>query len=152
VNNNPWPAIIVGIVLVVIGVGAQQSVVRSWRRRESDPTLEEVDRLYYHRQYRRRVRISATFAILGVLIGIGDVLLPQFQQRPIWPTLYFIGVLFLTGWVLLLGVADFMSTAAHGRAEMARARQKRRELERQVVEFKHRNLNGRNGHNSHDEA
>jgi hypothetical protein len=44
---------------------------------------------------------------------------------------------------MLLGFGDLLSTAAYGRAELARVRQKQRELERQVVEFKHRNLDGR---------
>ncbi len=82
-------------------------------------------------------------AILGVLIGMGDALLPFQRRHPVPTTLYWIGVLLLTGWVMLLGFGDLWSTVAYGRAELARVRQKQRELERQVVEFKHRNLDGR---------
>jgi hypothetical protein len=138
--NNPWPGLIVGVILVIIGVIMMRSHIRTWRFQESDPTLEDADRLYYGRRYRRRMRISAILAILGVLIGLGDVLLPLQKRHPGPSSLYWIGVLLLTGWVMLLGFADFWSTAAYTRAELARVRQKQRELERRVVEFKHRNL------------
>jgi len=141
--NNPWPALAVAVALVGIGVSMMSSHVRSWRRQRSDPTLEERDLVYYRRRYRRRMQISAMLAILGVLIGVGDALLPFQRRHPIPTTLYWIGVLLMTGWVMLLGFGDLLSTAAYGRAELARVRQKQRELERQVVEFKHRNLDGR---------
>jgi MFS family permease len=138
--NNPWPALIVAVILVLIGAAMMASHVVAWRRQQSDPTLEQDDRDFYRRRYRRRMQISGTFAILGVLIGLGDALLPQQGRHP-WPiTFYVIGLLLLTGWVLLLGIAEFLSTAARGRVELARIRQKQSELERQVVEFKHRNL------------
>jgi hypothetical protein len=141
--NNPWPALAVAVALVAIGITLMSFHVRSWRRQQSDPTLEEYDLDYYRRRYRRRMRIAAMLAILGVLIGLGDALVPFQKQHPIPITLYVIGLLLLTGWVMLLGFADFWSTAARGRAELTRVREKRRELERQLVEFKHRNFDGR---------
>jgi hypothetical protein len=141
--NNPWPALAVAVALVAIGVSMMSSHVRGWRRQQSDPTLDERDLVYYRRRYRRRMQISAIIAILGVLIGMGDALLPFQRRHPLPTSLYWIGVLLLTGWVMLLGFGDLLSTAAYGRAELARVRQKQRELERQVVEFKHRNLDGR---------
>jgi hypothetical protein len=135
--NNPWPALIVAVVLLVTGICLMMSHVRGWRRQQADPRLEEKDRAYYGRRYRRRMQTSAILAVLGVLIGLGDVLLP-FQQQPRPVTLYWIGVLLLTLWVMLLAFADFWSALAYGRVELARVRQRRRDLERQIVEFKHR--------------
>jgi hypothetical protein len=134
--NNPWPALIVGTVLVISGSLAIRSHVRSWRQQKDDPTFE--DREYYGRRYRRRMQMSAMLVILGVLIGVGDVLLPFQKAHPGPVALYWIGVLLLTGWLILLGLADFFSTLAYGRVELARVREKRHELERQVIEFKHR--------------
>jgi hypothetical protein len=44
---------------------------------------------------------------------------------------------------MLQGFWDLWSTAAYTGAELSRIRQKRRELEQQLVEFKHRNLGER---------
>ena len=125
-------------MLVASGSLAIRSHIRSWRRQKDDPTFEDRDREYYGRRYRRRMQMSAILVILGVLIGVGDVLLPFQKAHPGPVALYWIGVLLLTGWLILLGLADFFSTLAYGRVELARVREKRRELERQVVEFKHR--------------
>ncbi len=138
--NNPWPALVVAVVLLAIGLSTMASHVRSWRRLQNDPALEDRDLAYLQRRYRRRMQMSAILAILGVLIGLGDVLLPFQKRHPVPVSLYWIGVLLLTGWLILLGLADLSSTIAYGRVELARVRQKRRELERQVIEFKHRHL------------
>jgi hypothetical protein len=45
---------------------------------------------------------------------------------------------------MFLGFSDLWSTAVYTGAELSRIRQKRNELERQLVEFKHRNLGDRN--------
>jgi hypothetical protein len=139
--NNPWPALIVAIVLIVFGTSLMASHVRSWRRRRG--AIEGNELAFFEKRYRRRVRIAATFIILGVLIGVGDALLPMHKNQPMAITLYWIGVLVLTGWVMLQGFGDLWSTAAHTGAELSRIRQKRHELERQLVEFKHQNLPGR---------
>ncbi len=128
----------VGIVLVASGTFAIRSHIRSWRRQQNDPTFEDRDRAYYQRRYRRRMQMSAILIILGILIGVGDVLLPFQRRHPLPATLYWIGVLLLTGWLILLALADLISAFAYGRVELARVRQKHRELERQVIEFKHR--------------
>jgi hypothetical protein len=141
--NNPWPALAVAVVLIVLGASMVAAHVRSWRRQQRDPKLDEEDRQFYHRRYRRRVQISATFVVLGLLIGLGDALLPFQAKHPLPITFYVIGLLLLTGWVMLRGFADFWSTAARGKVELARMRQKRRDLERQVIEFKHRNPDDR---------
>jgi drug/metabolite transporter (DMT)-like permease len=136
--NNPWPALIVGLVLIASGTLAIRSHIRSWRRQQNDPTFEDRDREYYQRRYRRRMQMSAILVILGFLIGAGDVLLPFQKAHPGPVAMYWIGVLLLTGWLILLGFGDLISTMAYGRIELARVQQKHRDLERQVVEFKHR--------------
>ncbi|HEV8003092.1 MAG TPA: hypothetical protein VGP63_24615 [Planctomycetaceae bacterium] len=141
--NNRWPALIVAVVLVAFGTSLMVSHVRSWRRRRGSLAFDEGERAFLERRYRRRMRISATFIILGILIGAGDAVLPMHKNQPLAITLYWIGVLVLTGWVMLQGLGDLWSTAAHTGAELTRIRQKRHELERQLVEFKHRNLGDR---------
>jgi hypothetical protein len=141
--NNPWPALIVAVVLVVFGTSLMVAHVRSWRRHRSKLGLDEDERGFFRKRYRRRMRIAATFIILGILIGVGDAFLPMHKNQPTAITLYWIGVLLLTGWVMIQGFGDLWSTAVYTGAELSRIRQKRNELERQLVEFKHRNLGDR---------
>jgi hypothetical protein len=146
--NNPWPALIVAVVLIVLGLSMVAAHVRSWRRQQQDSTLDEEDLAFYRRRYRRRMQISATIAVLGLLIGLGDALLPFQAKHPLPITLYVIGLLLLTGWVMLRGFADLWSTAARGKVELARMREKRRDLERHVIEFKHRHFDDRGSEDS----
>ncbi len=141
--DNRWPALIVAVVLVVFGISLMVSHRRTRRRWLGDLHLDEGESQFLQKRYRRRMRIAATFAILGVLIGVGDAVLPIQKKQPLAVTLYWIGVLLLTGWVMLQGFWDLWSTAAYTGAELNRIRQKRRELEQQLVEFKHRNLGER---------
>ncbi len=144
-KDSLWPALSVAAALVLIGSGMISSHVRSWRREQADPSMSDDDRTYYRRRYRRRMQTSAILVVLGVLIGLGDALLSvrQLNQAPLLTTLYWIGVLVLTGWVMLLGFGDLWSTAARTQVELSRAREKQRELERQIVEFKHQHFGRR---------
>ena len=141
--NNPWPALIVAALLVVFGASFMVSHFRSWRRQLGRPNLDDNERAYLEKRYRRRMRTSAAIIILGILIGGGDLVLPRLKNQPLIFTFYVIGLLVLTGWVMLQGFGDLWSTATYTDAELARIRNQRRELERQLVEFKHRNLGDR---------
>jgi hypothetical protein len=141
--NNPWPALIVAVVLVIFGTSLMVAHVRSWGRQRGKLGLDEDERGFFQKRHRRRMRIAATFIILGFLIGVGDAFLPMHKNQPTVITLYWIGVLLLTGWVMLQGVNDLWSTAVYTGTELSRIQQKRHELERQLVEFKHRNLGDR---------
>ena len=70
------------------------------------------------------------------------------RNQPLVIGLYWIGVLLLTGWVVLEGFGDLWSTATYTDTELTRIQQKRSELERQLVEFKHRNLGDRDFDNT----
>jgi hypothetical protein len=146
--NNPWPALIVAVVLVVFGTSLMVAHVRSRRRQRGKLGLDEDERGFFQKRYRRRMRIAATFIILGILIGVGDAFLPMHKNQPTVITLYWIGVLVLTGWVMLQGLNDLWSTAVYTSTELSRIHQKRNELERQLVEFKHRNLGERDFDNT----
>jgi hypothetical protein len=148
--DNRWPALVVAVVLIAFGATLLVSHFRSWRRRRGALALDENEFAFFRKRYRRRMRIAATFVILGILIGVGDALLPMHKNQPLAITLYWIGVLILTGWVMLQGFGDLWSTAAYTGAELSRIRQKRHELERQLVEFKHRNLADRGFDESSD--
>ena len=139
---NEWIVPTAGGLLVLVGLGLVAAHVRSWRQQKRDPDLAESDRLYLYARVRRRVQTSGMIALLGVLLGVGDQL-PNWQNRPGLFGFYWLGVLLLTGWVMLLALGDFFSTRSHARSSLADIRHKQRELERQVAEFKRRGSNGR---------
>lgn len=131
------PEISVGVTVLGIGIGMMSSHARSWRHQQNVPNLSDDERRYYFRRYRRRMQISGMLALDGILIALGGILF-LIPPRPLVLSLYWLGVLLLTGWVILLAMGDYWSTAARGRIELARVQQKKRELARDIVEFKHR--------------
>jgi phosphatidylglycerophosphate synthase len=141
--NNIWPEVIVAVVLMLFGATFMASHVRSWRRHRGSLHLDSSERAYFEKRYRRRMRTSAAIIILGILIGLGGVVLPKLKNQPLIFTFYVLGLLVLTGWVMLQGLGDLWSTATYTDAELTRIRNQRHELERQLVEFKHRNLGDR---------
>jgi phosphatidylglycerophosphate synthase len=137
--NNPWPGVSFGAALVGIGISFLMSHVRSWRRQRGNPDLETAQRTFYERRFRRRAQIASLLIIIGVLLGVGDLALsvPPFNRTPLLAAILLGSALLLTVWVVLLAFAEFWSTVANARAELARVDRKRRDLERQIVELKH---------------
>ncbi len=126
----------------MIGLALVAAHLRTWKRKQNEPNLEEAERVHLAARFRRRLQTSGMIAVLGVLIAVGD-LLPVLRRNPGLFGLYWFGVLLLTAWVMLLGVGDYFSTRVHGRAALARLRKKQNELEQEIAEIKRRGSNGR---------
>lgn len=124
------------------GLALVQAHVRSWKRQQNDPELDNADYSHLYARYRRRLQTSGMIAVLGVMIAVGDQL-PILRKRPDLFGLYWLAVLLLTFWVMLLAMGDYYSTRAHGRTSLADVRKKHRELEREIARFKNRRSNGR---------
>lgn len=133
---------LVGLVLVMMGLGLMRWHLVAWRDQRHDPSITDSERLHYRRRYRRRMQTSGLLALLGVLIGAGDALIP-WQKFP----LLFVGwialMLLLVVWIILLALGDMASTTLHSRGELARVRQQQRALEQRLEDLKSRRSNGR---------
>ena len=140
--DKPWIAPLVGAVVFVFGLALLRWNRQSWRQQKNDSALEDHDREYYYRRYRRRVQMAALLLVVGVLVAVGEVI-GDWVRRPGLFAVYWGGVLLLLAWVLLLSFGDMASTAAHSRVGLARLRQQRRELEQRLAEFRERRLNER---------
>ncbi len=81
-------------------------------------------------------------ALLGVLIPLGDSPL-IWNRGPQISTIYWLGVLAITLWLMLLAVGDFASTRVHSKAALSAIRRERRELEAKVAEMRSRRSNGK---------
>lgn len=106
VGMQMWlPGLVVGILLVVSALLMLWSHVRTWQSRRSDPEIDEADRSFWYRQYVRRMQASGLMLLIGLLIPLGDSLIP-WRKAPALFAIYWMFVLALVGWVILLAVSD----------------------------------------------
>lgn len=123
---------IFGGLLALAGGVAMWLHARAWRRQQ-DEDLEEPDRVHYRGRYRRRMQVSGLIALVGLMIGLGDALVP-WQKVPTLFAIYWLAVILFATWILVLGLADMFATRAHTQAALARIRSQQRVLERQLAE------------------
>ena len=122
----------------------------AWREEKNDPGLEDTEREHFFRRYRRRMQTSAMIAVIGLMIPLGDVVLPRVFDRErevLVFGIYWGAVLLLTTWIIAMALADMLSASAHTRVALSRLRLKQRELEKQLDEVRRRGSNGHHNHN-----
>jgi hypothetical protein len=139
-------AVSFGAALAVGGLVMMRRHLSTWRGEKNDPGLDDADRFYYFRRYRRRMQTSAMIAVIGVLIALGDTVLPLIlgnhrHFRLVFGS-YWGAVLLLTGWVIVMALSDLVSASAHSRVALSRVRLKQRELEKQLEDIRRRGSNG----------
>ena len=139
--------LVVGATLIATGLLMMRAHVQAWRAEKNDPTIEDDQRTFFYKRYRRRMQTSAMIAVIGVLIPFGVLVLrpglfADAQQQVRVFTFFWASVLLLAVWVILLGVGDLLSTSAQSRVALARIRLKQRELEQQIAEIRRRHSNG----------
>ena len=121
---------IVAFGLVLIRMHARQRA-----KHETDPDLDEHERLFHERRYRRRMQTSSMLMGVGALVAVGDQLF-SWEEAPGWFAVYWLVVLLVTFWIVILAIGDMAQTKVHTRASMARIRRKQRELQNELA--KHR--------------
>jgi hypothetical protein len=138
-NNWYWSAAI-GAGLSLFGLLLLFSHRRTWRRQQSDETMDAFERAHLEKRYRRRMQTSGMIAILGAAIGAGDFLV--WRLGPLAATVFWIGVLLTALWIMLLGFGDLAAARAHFRVSLARTRLEQERLRQQAAELRERRLNG----------
>lgn len=124
---------------------------RAWQqhRQADEPVpadeLGLADRAYLHKRFRRRMQTSAGIILVGVLLPVGDFVIPwqRLANGPQLFTLYWGGVLLITLWIILMAMGDLTMTRLHSRSTLDVHRAHVRELEQQVAELRSRGSNGR---------
>ena len=144
--ENWQTAGMVGAVLIGLGLLLMRSHRKAWRGQQNDASLDEDERTYYQRRYRRRMQTSGLIALLGLLLPVGAALM-VWKADVVLTTCYWIGVLLLTAWVAVMGVGDLVATGAHTRAALNRLRAQQQTLEKQIADIKARGSNGRDRSN-----
>lgn len=129
------PAQIVGGLLVLAGAAFALLEWRAYRAAVADPKAEDRERLFFAKRLRRRLQTAGLIALVGIALPVGDQLIEQ-RQAPLVITVFWAGVLFITGWIALLGVADYFSTRTQMKVSMARLSHQRRALEDELERYR----------------
>ena len=141
--NNWWPAVIFGSGLVVLGVGMMIAHWRSWKRQQLDAETSNTDQLHYANRFRRRMQTSALIAIVGLLLGLGDVFIWRFGVPA--ATLFWMVMLILVSWIAVLAVGDMTAIQSYSKNQLADLETQRRVLEKELAEIRARNGTPTNG-------
>lgn len=136
-----------GGLLVLVALVAMWSHVKAWREQREQTDLADFDLIHYRGRYRRRMQVSGLIGLVGVMIAVGDALVPWEQAKTLF-AVYWIAVMLFAVWILILGVADMIATRAHTQAALARLRTQQRVLERQLVQAKNQRDAEKGDHHS----
>jgi drug/metabolite transporter (DMT)-like permease len=143
---NDWlPLTLSGAFLVVLGVLMIRSHRRTWQRHRDDSSLAQRELQYFFAQYRRRLQTSAIIALLGVLLFVGDVVLPRILYEEdfmeVFP-FFWIVVLCLTLWIFILAWGDVTAIRIHSKTVLNCHLKEQRKLEEELAKLKNRQSNG----------
>ena len=135
------PGLFFAILLVSIGLYLLVWHWRSWKQVADDP---ERGTQFRWGQTRRRMQVAAILAGEGILLCVGDTILP-ILERADWITprrmaeLWACDVLvmlLLAAWIALLAIGDMAATASRTRIELLRMRQQERTLCEEIERFR----------------
>lgn len=139
-ENNWVPAVMLGGGLIILACGMMFSHNRAWRRQQQDLNEDDVERGHYLARYRRRMQTSAFLAVVGFLIGLGDIVIWRFG--PFASAVFWLMIIVFAGWIGLLALGDMTAVRTHSQIEMAKHEAQRRALERELEELR-KGSNGR---------
>jgi len=139
------PGLICTALLVLVGLFLVRWHWRSWKRIENDPEQATLTRWF---QSRRRMQVAGLIVFEGLLLCVGDAILP-ILQRADWITprqlaamwgIDMLAILLVAIWLVLLAMGDLAVAVAQARLERLRAGQQERSLCEEIERF--RDLHG----------
>jgi hypothetical protein len=101
-------SVLVALVLCGSSAGLIAGHIRAWRRLQG-AEIDQGERHFRRRQYRRRMQTSAMLGVLGVAIFVGQLLMIWVASQVLL-VVYWSGVLLLLLWVAVLALADMAAT------------------------------------------
>ena len=133
------PALVAGSLLILFGAGSLWRHIANRSGQIADPELSEEDRLFSRNQFRRRVQTSGLICVIGVLILVGDLVIPWGRNgrgdkvaATFWFAIYWSGIIILALWIMLLALGDFAAIRANSEGKLARLRAAQRSLQREA--------------------
>lgn len=124
-----------GSLVAAFGIGLIVFHVRSHQQHRRDTGLSAVDRRFFEHQYVRRMQTSALAVCLGGLIGLCGYI-KAFEDSPAFATVYVVGLLLLTFWLVLLAVTDAMASRVHSKRSRRSADTSAKSLQQALAEVR----------------
>ena len=125
------PGLIFGVFLILLGSGMLMAQLRARKPHRDDFRLEPHDRRFLDRRSRRRMQVACLILLIGVMIPVGDALIP-WKEAPGTFAVYWLIVIGLALWTLLCGVSDMLATRLHSQVSLDRIKAEQRHLEETV--------------------
>lgn len=127
--GNSLPAFIMGGCLLAFSIGLAW---RQWKAGQETAGDDDLTRRHLRRRHFRRWQIIVLLMGVGIAIPLGDAL-PALRQKPALFAFYWMGVLAVTGWIIMLALGDLAATTVYGKAAGHRLERQRRALEEEVA-------------------
>lgn len=103
-------ALMCGLLLAASAI-LMQSHLRTWRSHQREAPAEPRELDYHRRQFRRRMQSSAMLGLLGIAVLVGHFIRPPLPVLVV--VIFWACVILLIVWLMLLAVADVVSTRMH---------------------------------------
>lgn len=131
------PGLLATTLLVSLGIGL---VVWHWKSWKKDCQVPELNTAARRSQCRRRIQIAVLIALEGILLCLGDAVLPilyragmisERKMAGLW-TIDVLFMLLIAVWIALLALGDMAVTATGVRRELRTMRERERELHEEL--------------------
>ena len=99
------------VLLLVASAMLMRSHRRTWRTHQSEAPAQPRELDYHRGRFRRRMQSSAMLGLLGIAILVGHFIRPPLPVLAV--LIFWACVLLLIVWLMLLAVADVVSTRMH---------------------------------------
>lgn len=120
------PALVFGALLLVTG-GSMLLAQRRAAHQVRESTGPDEDAGFLARRVRRRSQVAGMILLIGVMIPLGDSLIP-WRNAPGTFAVYWLIVIGLAVWTGLLAVGDLVATRAQVTQELNRLHRRKLEL------------------------
>lgn len=137
------PGLVAAALLVSVGIFLTIWHWCGWKRIEHDP---ELGTEAHWSQVRRRIQVAVMISLAGVLLCLGDTVLPLLQRgglmsekrMAVWWSVDMILLLFVAVWIALLAIGDLAVSTSRARVEQLRIKQQQRELHAEIERYRER--------------
>lgn len=125
---GPIPGLLFGGFLIVLSL-FMLFVQRRAFHELGENEVEGRERDFLLRRIRRRTQVAGMILIIGIMIPVGDTLIP-WQKAVATFAIYWIIVIILALWTILLAFADMAATQMHTSVELTKLQHQQENLRR----------------------